>query len=122
MSATYPAHREATVVLRDGSSLGVRPIRPEDEADLAHFFTDLSIESRAFRFVAAIAHADALAKKFVDIDYSGWNPVLRGHRSARAERSESGQPVDAPIRLPRTGGWRSSRRCCNQRRSKVVIQ
>lgn len=70
MSATYPAHREATVVLRDGSTLAVRPIRRDDEADLARFFTDLSIESRVFRFFAAIAHADALAKKLVDVDYS----------------------------------------------------
>lgn len=70
MSAAYPAHREATVVLRDGSTLTVRPIRQEDEADLARFFTDLSMESRVFRFFAAIAHADALAKKLVDVDYS----------------------------------------------------
>jgi len=33
-------------VLRDGSTLAVRPIRPDDEADLARFFTDLSTESR----------------------------------------------------------------------------
>jgi acetyl coenzyme A synthetase (ADP forming)-like protein len=70
MSATYPAHREATVVLRDGSTLAVRPIRSADEADLARFFTDLSMESRVFRFFAAIAHADTLAKKLVDVDYS----------------------------------------------------
>jgi acetyl coenzyme A synthetase (ADP forming)-like protein len=70
VSAAYPAHREATVVLRDGSTLAVRPIRSEDEADLARFFTDLSIESRVFRFFAAIAHADVLAKKLVDVDYS----------------------------------------------------
>ena len=70
MNAVYPAHREVTVVLRDGSTLTVRPIRREDEADLARFFTDLSMESRVFRFFAAIAHADALAKKLVDVDYS----------------------------------------------------
>ncbi|HVC74901.1 MAG TPA: GNAT family N-acetyltransferase [Candidatus Micrarchaeaceae archaeon] len=70
MSPAYPAHREATIVLRDGSTLAVRPIRSADEADLARFFTDLSMESRVFRFFAAIAHADALAKKLVDVDYS----------------------------------------------------
>ena len=56
-------------MLRDGSTLAVRPIRPEDEADLARFFTDLSMESRVFRFFMAIANADALAKKLVDVDY-----------------------------------------------------
>lgn len=70
VTTAYPAHREATVVLRDGSTLAVRPIRPEDEADLARFFTELSMESRVFRFFAAIANADALAKKLVDVDYS----------------------------------------------------
>lgn len=69
MATVYPAHREATIVLRDGSTLAVRPIRMEDEADLARFFTDLSMESRVFRFFAAIANADALAKKLVDVDY-----------------------------------------------------
>ena len=56
-------------MLRDGSTLAVRPIRPQDEADLARFFTDLSMESRVFRFFAAIANADVLAKKLVRIDY-----------------------------------------------------
>ena len=70
MSAAYPVNREATVVLRDGSTLAVRPIRSADETDLARFFTDLSMESRVFRFFAAIAHAEALAKKLVDVDYS----------------------------------------------------
>jgi len=69
VTTAYPAHREATIVLRDGSTLAVRPIRPEDEADLARFFTDLSMESRVFRFFMAIANADALAKKLVDVDY-----------------------------------------------------
>ena len=69
MTTAYPEHREATIVLRDGSTLAVRPIRPEDEADLARFFTDLSMESRVFRFFMAIANADALAKKLVDVDY-----------------------------------------------------
>jgi acetyl coenzyme A synthetase (ADP forming)-like protein len=57
-------------VLRDGSTLAVRPIRPDDEADLARFFTDLSTESRIFRFFAAITNADALAKRMVDVDYT----------------------------------------------------
>jgi acetate---CoA ligase (ADP-forming) len=70
VSTTYPAHREATIVLRDGSTLAVRPVRPEDESDLARFFMDLSMESRVFRFFGAISNADALAKKMVDVDYS----------------------------------------------------
>jgi acetyl coenzyme A synthetase (ADP forming)-like protein len=69
MTVTYPSHREATVVLRDGSTVTVRPIRPEDQADLARFFTHLSLESRVFRFFAAVANADASVKRMVDVDY-----------------------------------------------------
>ena len=70
MTVAYPEHREATVVLRDGSTVGVRPIRPEDEAKLALFFSRLSLESRVFRFFAAVANADASVKRMVDVDYA----------------------------------------------------
>ena len=66
---TYPANREATIVLRDGSTLAVRPIKAQDEAQLARFFTNLSLESRVFRFFAAVANADASVKRMVDVDY-----------------------------------------------------
>ena len=69
MTVTYPASREATIVLRDGSTLFVRPIRREDEAELARFFSALSLESRVFRFFAAVANADASARTMVDVDY-----------------------------------------------------
>ncbi len=69
MTTAYPAHRESTIVLRDGSTLAVRPIRREDEADLAHFFSALSMESRVLRFFAAVANADASAKRMVEVDY-----------------------------------------------------
>src|SRR5690349_7901191 len=70
MTVTYPEHREATVVLRDGSTVAVRPIRASDEADLARFFSHLSLESRVFRFFAAVANADASVKRMVDVDYA----------------------------------------------------
>src|ERR1700687_211440 len=69
VTATYPSHREATVVLRDGSTVTVRPIRSEDAAGLALFYQDLSLESRVFRFFAAVANADASIQRMVDVDY-----------------------------------------------------
>jgi acetate---CoA ligase (ADP-forming) len=69
-AAVYPAHREATVVLRDGSTLAVRPIRAEDEPALQRFFAGLSLESRVFRFFAAVANADASVRRMVDVDYT----------------------------------------------------
>jgi len=70
VTGVYPAHREATIVLRDGSTLSVRPIRPEDEEQLARFFASLSLESRVFRFFAAVANAGASIKRMIDVDYA----------------------------------------------------
>ena len=88
MTAVYPAHREATIVLRDGSTLAVRPIRPEDAPELSRFFTSLSLESRVFRFFAAVTNADAFVKRMIDVDYrtrygivaiAGTNDEIVGH-------------------------------------------
>ena len=54
----------------------VRPIRPEDQAGLARFFTGLSLESRVFRFFAAVANFDSSAKRMVDVDYSSRYGIL----------------------------------------------
>ncbi len=70
VSAAYPAHREATVVLRDGGTVAVRPVRPEDEPDLARFFSSLSLESRVLRFFAAVSNADSSVKRMVQVDYT----------------------------------------------------
>jgi acetate---CoA ligase (ADP-forming) len=69
VTAVYPTHREATIVLRDGSTLSVRPIRADDEERLSRFYASLSLESRIFRFFAAVANADASVKKMIDVDY-----------------------------------------------------
>ena len=69
VAVAYPADRASTIVLRDGSTLSVRPIRLEDEAGLAHFFSALSMESRILRFFAPVANADASARRMVRVDY-----------------------------------------------------
>ena len=70
MSTPYPAHREADVVLRDGSTVHVRPVRPDDEARLLAFFRSLSGESLTLRFfspavdlAAAVGPAVAAARR-----------------------------------------------------------
>jgi acetate---CoA ligase (ADP-forming) len=70
VTIVYPAHQQATVVLRDGSTLTVRPIRADDERALSRFYANLSLESRVFRFFAAVANADASVRRMVDVDYS----------------------------------------------------
>ena len=46
VSAPHPAHREADIALRDGSTVHVRPIRPNDEPRLLDLLTSLSLDAR----------------------------------------------------------------------------
>src|SRR6266508_1028592 len=67
---TYPQHREADVALRDGSTVHVRPVRPEDREALLVFLRALSSESRALRFFSAGADLEWVAERMSDMDYS----------------------------------------------------
>jgi acetyl coenzyme A synthetase (ADP forming)-like protein len=49
--------------------VAVRPILASDEPELARFFSSLSLESRVFRFFAAVANANASAKAMANVDY-----------------------------------------------------
>jgi acetyl coenzyme A synthetase (ADP forming)-like protein len=64
------AAREVDIALRDGSTVGVRPIRREDEAAVLEFLGGLSEESRALRFFSAGSDLDAAARQSVDVDYA----------------------------------------------------
>ena len=70
VTAAYPTNREATVVLRDGSTLTIRPVRADDAAELGRFFSDLSLESRVLRFFAAVANADSSVQRMVNVNYT----------------------------------------------------
>ena len=65
---SYPEHLEADVVLRDGSTVHVRPVRPEDEEALREFLDALSMDSRWLRFFGGANIARA-AKAAADVDY-----------------------------------------------------
>ncbi len=52
----YPTHWEADVVLRDGATVHLRPIRPEDADLLAQFHDSQSPESIYLRFFAPMPH------------------------------------------------------------------
>ena len=88
VTAPYPTHREATVVLRDGSTLTIRPVRADDAAELGRFFSDLSLESRVLRFFAAVVNADSSVQRMVNVNYTssyglvavaGAPPQIVGH-------------------------------------------
>jgi acetyl coenzyme A synthetase (ADP forming)-like protein len=67
--ASYPEQREADVALRDGSTVRVRPVRPDDRLALRSFLGELSDDSRAFRFFSSAANIDRAADWASDVDY-----------------------------------------------------
>lgn len=88
MAAGYPAHREADVALRDGSTVHVRPARPDDRESLLEFLRELSVESRTFRFFSPGVNLSTAADWASDVDYEqrygliaigGKHPRIVGH-------------------------------------------
>jgi acetyl coenzyme A synthetase (ADP forming)-like protein len=69
VDSTYPLHREAHIALKDGSTVYVRPVRPDDEGRLLALLTSLSIDARTLRFFSA--GVDLAQRAHVDshIDY-----------------------------------------------------
>ncbi|HWE14232.1 MAG TPA: GNAT family N-acetyltransferase [Solirubrobacteraceae bacterium] len=67
--ACYPTDREADVVLRDGSTVHVRPVRAGDAAAIADFLGGLSRDSIAFRFFGA-PNMKWVISWSVDVDYA----------------------------------------------------
>ncbi|MGI5274632.1 GNAT family N-acetyltransferase [Nonomuraea sp. CA-218870] len=70
MEAQYPAHWEADVVLADGGTAHVRPIRPADADRLRAFYSRLSEESIYFRFFGPRPRlSDREVRWFTNVDY-----------------------------------------------------
>ena len=76
----YPSNLESDVVLRDGSTVRIRPARPDDLARVQDYLLGLSPETRRLRFWTVAVNIGELAKTIVDVDY--WDHltllVLRG--------------------------------------------
>jgi len=70
VSLPYPREQETDVVLRDGSTVHVRPVRAADKPALRTFLEALSPESLAFRFFGA-PDLDWVTAWAVDVDYAG---------------------------------------------------
>ncbi|MFG1699037.1 GNAT family N-acetyltransferase [Nonomuraea sp. NPDC049309] len=70
MEAQYPAHWEADVVLADGGTAHVRPIKPADADRLRSFYSRLSDESIYFRFFGPRPRlSDREVERFTNVDY-----------------------------------------------------
>ena len=66
----YPSHEERDVVLRSGSTLRLRPIRPDDDRALLGFYERLSPDSVYFRFFSARRLDAAAVARVCAVDYA----------------------------------------------------
>ncbi|MGH8968087.1 MAG: GNAT family N-acetyltransferase, partial [Actinomycetes bacterium] len=70
MTERYPDQWEADVVLRDGGTAHLRPIRPDDGDPLRDFYARLSPESIYYRFFSPRPHlSDRDVEHFTGVDY-----------------------------------------------------
>jgi len=70
ITADYPFELETDVVLRDGSTLHVRPVRATDRDGILAFLEALSSDSRWFRFFSLGDRLDQAADWAADVDYT----------------------------------------------------
>lgn len=74
--ARFPTHLDVDAVLRDGSTVHIRPVRPDDRGALAGFLEALSEQSRTFRFFSPVRDLAWAARSFTDVDYHDRHGLL----------------------------------------------
>jgi len=96
------AHLATDVVLRDGSTLRIRPVRPDDEPRLLVFLRGLSEASRRFRFfnLASSEYLEQVSHREVNIDprrdfgivaTEGHDDRIVGHAEYRSGDADSAE-------------------------------
>jgi acetate---CoA ligase (ADP-forming) len=78
-----PRHHEADVVLRDGSTVNVRPFRAEDAAAVQAFFEGLSPRSIALRFFCGFPDLDRAVRWATDVDQHRYGLVATSSADGR---------------------------------------
>jgi L-amino acid N-acyltransferase YncA len=66
---SHPQHRQADVVLRDGSTVHVRPVRATDAPAVRAFFEHLSRKSIGLRFFSGFPDLDRAVRWATDVDH-----------------------------------------------------
>jgi len=65
-----PAHWEADVLLRDGRTAHIRPVRPEDRELLVDFYARVSDQSKYYRFFSPMPRlSDRDVERFTTVDH-----------------------------------------------------
>jgi len=68
-ASSYPRHLDADVVLRDGSTVRVRPVRAEDEDAIRDFLESLSDRTIYLRFFSGGVNLKNVARWAANVDY-----------------------------------------------------
>lgn len=76
--------RDGDVVLRDGSTVRIRVIRPEDEERLCELFKSLSEQSRWFRFLGATTDSSLAAEAHREMGLDGFGLIALSGVEERA--------------------------------------
>ena len=84
----FGSHRDGDVVLRDGSTVRIRVMRPADEAGLCELLSSLSEESRWLRFYCNQNRAAIAAE--AEQRAAGLNGVRAGHLPASSASPDVG--------------------------------
>jgi acetyltransferase len=66
----YPSHLVSQLQLSDGTSITIRPIRPEDAVIEQEFVRGLSPEAKYFRFMSGLSElTEEMLVRFTQLDY-----------------------------------------------------
>ena len=78
-----PWHHETDVVLRDGSTVHVRPVRAEDAAALKVFFKGLSPKSIGLRFFSSFPDLDRAVRWATQVDQHRYGLIATSSADCR---------------------------------------
>ncbi len=95
--AAYPRDREVEIVLRDGSTVHVRPVRRDDRPAVRAFLAGLSEESIGFRFFG-MPSLEWVADWAVDVDYADRFALVAESGTPRQVIAHSGYVRSDPHR------------------------
>ena len=75
---SHPQHRQADVVLRDGSTVHVRPVRATDAPAIRAFLEGLSPKSIALRFFSSFPDLDRAVRWATEVDQHHYGLIATG--------------------------------------------
>src|SRR5690625_1542665 len=117
--APYPAHWEADVALRDGTTAHLRPITPSDAQALQRFHRAQSPQSIYFRFFAPMAElSPGDLERFTNVDHTDRVAIIVVRREeiigvGRFDRLEDGRTAEVAFNVSDHHHGQGFGQCCS---------